>query len=132
MTHELPKRFILYGPSQMAASVNWIKTYTGDRVQIDITKHISDHSDNQRGYFFMCCGIFAETIDGLEKEHIVNVVKKRIWGTHIVKVAGFEIEIFNSLAKGKANKMDYIKAIDTLLIMADEAGVYLPEPEKQW
>lgn len=131
----IPKRFILHGPSQHAACINWLKFYQGKKIEdetvvieVNITEYIPDHSESQRGYFHMCCKIMGDAL-GYTQEDIKRLVKKELWGTEIRKIAGIEIEIYKSMAKGQSNKLDYIDAIETLLRLASQADVYLPDPQ---
>lgn len=124
----IPKRFILHGVSQHAACINYLKTYQGKKIEVNITEYIPDHSDSQRGYFHMCCKIMGDAL-GYTQEDIKRLVKKELWGTEIRKIAGIEIEIYKSMAKGSANKLDYSDAIETLLRLASQADVYLPDPQ---
>ena len=129
MQHELPKRYILVGASQLAACVNYIKGYTGDVIQVDIKKYVPEHTDSQQGYFHAGCKIMGDAL-GYTQEDIKRLVKKELWGTEVHVVAGIEFEIYKSMAKGKTNKMDYSDAIETLLRMASQEGVYIPDPDK--
>ena len=125
---QLPKRFIWHGASQKAACINYLKNYQGKKIEVNITEYIPEHSDSQRGYFHMCCKIMGDAL-GYTLEDIKRLVKRELWGTEIHTIAGREIEIYKSMAKGSANKLDYSDAIETLLRLAAEADVYLPEPQ---
>ena len=124
----LPKRFIWHGASQQAACINWLKNYHGKKIEVNITEYIPDHTDSQQGYFHAMCKVLGDEV-GETQGDIKLAVKKKLWGTEIHKVGSVEIEVFKSMAKGKANKLDYSDAIETLLQLAAEAGVYLPEPQ---
>ncbi|HDY88612.1 MAG TPA: hypothetical protein ENH82_10960 [bacterium] len=124
----LPKRFILHGVTQLAACINWFKNYRGKTVDVNITEYIPDHTDSQQGYFHVLCGIYGKEV-GETPGDIKLAVKKKLWGTEIHIVGNIEIEVFKSMAKGKSNKLDYIDAIETILQMAAEDGIYLPEPQ---
>ena len=123
----IPKRFIWHGPSQQAACINYLKFYEGKKIEVNITEYIPEHSDSQRGYFHMCCKIMGNSL-GYTQGDIKRLVKKELWGTEIRRIAGIEIEIYKSMAKGSANKLDYSDAIETLLRLASQVDVYLPEP----
>jgi len=129
MQHELPKRFILHGVTQQAACINWLKTYEGDKIQVDITKYVPDHSGNQRGYFHMGCKIFADAT-GESPDSIKWIVKKETFGSEEKNIAGVHIEVVKSTAKGSTNKTEYSELIETLLRLASFAGVYIPDPDK--
>lgn len=135
----IPKLFILHGPTQEAALINYIKGYQRRRaeenppppkLQVKILEYISEFSQSQQGYFHMCCKIFGDAV-GYSLEDIKRLVKKELWGTETVTIAGVEIEIYKSMAKGQSNKLDYMDATDMLLTLAAEAYVYIPDPDRQ-
>jgi len=136
----IPKLFILHGPTQEAALINYIKSYQRRRgeegtpppkLQVNLSEYISEFSQSQQGYFHMCCKIMGDAL-GYSLEDIKRLVKKELWGTEIVTIAGVEIEIYKSMAKGQSNKLDYMDAIETLLRLAAEASVYIPDSDRQW
>lgn len=104
-----------------------MKNYHGKKIQVDITEYVPDQTDSQRGYFHAMCKVLGDEAGELQAD-VKLAVKKKLWGTDIHNIGGIEVEVFKSMAKGKTNKLDYSDAIEALLIMAAEAGVYLPEP----
>ena len=126
----IPERFILHGTSQHAACINWLKFYQGKKIEVNITEYIPEHTDSQRGYFHMLCGIYSDASQsGDTPGDIKRAVKKKLWDTEIHTIGNVEIEVYKSMAKGQANKLDYSDAIETILRMAAEDEIYLPDPQ---
>ena len=128
---EVPRKYVLHDREIQANCINYLKSYSGKKIEVNVTYHVADQTDSQRGYFHWACGIFGKAV-GYTGEEIKRLVKKELWGTEIIIIAGREMEIYKSMAKFKTNKLDYADAIDALLRIAAEAEVFIPDPVKEF
>jgi len=107
--------------------------YTNSPSGVDfIVKKVKPkHTESQRGYYWQSLKWWGEQMgySARESEYwIHNAVCCEAFGIKGTKrFYGIQIEIPNQTS-AKANREDYSKLIDTMLRLASEDGVVIPEP----
>jgi len=129
---EVPKKFILHDRAIQANCINYLKSYHGKKIEVEIKLYTADQTDSQRGYFHWGCDIFAKAV-GYTPGEIKQYIKEELWGTEEVFINGLKrpLNRTKSMAKGKTNKLDYSDAIECMLRLAAEAEVHIPDAVRQ-
>lgn len=93
--------------------------------QIAITPYKEDKTANQRGFFHLLCGKFAQET-GHTPNEIKMFCKEECFGTSEVTIAGKTKSVVKSSEDAKRD--EYRELIETCYRLAAEAGVVLPPP----
>lgn len=85
------------------------------------------HTDAQRGYYWLCVGIFAKFYGSRRKEDMHEIVLCQAFGSKTITLRG---ETYHVPLERSADKTvdEYGVLIETLLELAEFAGCPLPDP----
>jgi hypothetical protein len=114
-----------YAKSQLA---NLLEQIDELGIEISIRRARRKHTDEQRGYYHLCLGIFAKHT-GYDKDSLHDVVLSEAFGSREILTPSNRVYRVPTERSSKLNVEAYSELIDTLHRVAAFAGCVLPDPE---
>ena len=97
-------------------------------VSLELSAIKAKQTDEQRGYFHLCCRLVGEHL-GYTPDEIKNITKRAAFGAEVHHGPLGDVERVKSSAL--ANRDEYSVLIQTLHRLAAEQGYSCPEPERK-
>lgn len=101
-----------------------LKSLPADKkFRITVETYREDKTAEQRAFFHILCGIFADET-GYTKGEIKEYCKKELMGSTVITLGGKTTEVTKS--SETLHKLEYSELIETCYRLAAEAGISLP------
>ena len=95
---------------------------------VTIKKHVNSKTAEQRGFFHFLCTEFAHQA-GMQAGEIKEIAKAKIFGWRKIEYGGVTLVVADGHSESLGAKK-YGELIDTLYMLAGEAGITLPGPDR--
>jgi len=127
----MSKKFILWAgrPMILDNCIDALRDLDqGKDWDVTIKRHANNKTIEQRGFFHLLCAEFAQQT-GMQPGEIKEIAKAKIFGWRKIEYGGITLVVADGHSE-QLNATRYGELIDSVYMLAGEAGINLPEPDK--